>query len=188
MLSKVNGWSNYFTWSVHIWLDQTFHAETRLRIRKLFDEAEKKHPRKDRARDQTMLDLADEMKARFEETFNRELEAATITGQILSRAVGEVCWEEVARYWINEEINNGALGARGVEAFEDDEEVETTHDARQLGIARGALADLHLRAKLSFAYYESHPNEPDAARKLGAALKAILSRTETYAIAKGTNS
>lgn len=186
-IERVNGWSNFFTWSVHIWLDQNFHAETRLRVRQLFDAAEKKHPRKDRARDQTMLDLADEMKARFEETFNDELEAASIPAQMLSRAAGEVNWEEVARYWINEEINNGALASREVPAYEDDD-IETTHEARQLGIARGALADLHLRAKLSFAYYESHPNEPDAARKLGAALKAILSRTETYAIAKGVAS
>lgn len=102
-MSDYNGWKNYETWNVKLWIDneQSSHEYWREQTQSIW-----MHPRAGRAyTSQTRLeaattDLADALKAEHEEN------TPTVTGvyaDLLNAALGEVDWYEIASNMIEDE-------------------------------------------------------------------------------------
>jgi hypothetical protein len=93
-----NGWPNYETWLVNVWMDneeagQRFYAE---RAREVYADAEPRHTltREETAR----IDYADWLKEHVHE--NRP-ELPGMYSDLLGAALGSVNWDRLARHWID---------------------------------------------------------------------------------------
>lgn len=88
-----NGWRNYETWAVKLWMDNEEGSQRYWAVRTsdAWDEAEADgtFTRKERA----VLDLADDLKAEHEETLP-DLDG--FAADLLNAAFGEVDWHEIA--------------------------------------------------------------------------------------------
>lgn len=96
-----NGWTNYETWNVKLWIDndQDSYNEWRDCARECLDvaEADETFTREDRA----AFRLADLLKDRHEE------DMPTLTGpycDLLRAALSEVNWDEIARSMIGDMV------------------------------------------------------------------------------------
>jgi hypothetical protein len=92
---KYQGWTNYETWNVKLWLDNdegSYHWLEDL-AQTAWDnaEADKHFTREERAK----LDLADTLKSEIEEQ-NPLADQATMWSDLLSAALSEVNWMEIA--------------------------------------------------------------------------------------------
>lgn len=103
-----NGWTNYETWNVKLWMDNdqgsyTYYTEL---AQEIWDEveveAEKSFTRAERA----ALDLADRLKDEYEEGMISLLETARATASVwadlLGAALSEVNWYEIATHYIED--------------------------------------------------------------------------------------
>ena len=101
MSEKYNGWSNYETWAVALWLDND--AGTYEYVRELTHDtydnarAERYFTREERAR----LDLEDALKEYIEEN-NPLANNASMYSDLLSAAISSVNWREIAGNYIDE--------------------------------------------------------------------------------------
>ena len=93
-----NGWTNYETWAVNLWLDneegtQAYWSE---RAREVFrtSEADEYNTRTERAKS----DLADELKREHEENTP---EVTGVFADLLNAALSEVDWHEIAKSMID---------------------------------------------------------------------------------------
>jgi hypothetical protein len=97
-MSKYNGWTNYETWCVNLWLgnDQGSDEYWRETAQEIWNEAETEHSftRDERA----TLDLADRLKDEIEE--NNPITEAMLYSDLLSAAISEVNWYEIAEHFI----------------------------------------------------------------------------------------
>lgn len=95
---KYNGWTNYETWNVALWLGNDSGSQERCEelTQAAWNDAEadKTFTREERA----TLDLADALKAEIEE-FAPDL-GASMFSDLLSAALGEVNWYEIAEHYI----------------------------------------------------------------------------------------
>ena len=93
MTKRYNGWENYETWCVNLWLgnDQGSDTYWREAAQEAFDEAEADHPltRSEKARHV----LADRLKDEVHEGVPDE---STMYSDLLGAALSEVNWGEVA--------------------------------------------------------------------------------------------
>ncbi len=102
---EYNGWTNYETWNVALWLgneqgsERYWASEAEDRFREA--ESSRSFTREDRA----ALDLAEQLKNEIEETAP-EL-GASMFSDLLSAALSEVNWLEIARHYIDD--NMGAV-------------------------------------------------------------------------------
>ena len=97
-----NGWTNYETWCVNLWMSNdegsdTYYRET---AQEVYDEAEaeKSFTRDERA----TLTLSDRLKDELEE---RQSELAGVTGvfaDLLGAALSEINWYEIAEHYIED--------------------------------------------------------------------------------------
>lgn len=92
-MEKYNGWTNYPTWNVKLWMDndEGEYNYWREQAQEVFDQAESDEyfTKKERA----ALDLADVLKEYFDE--NNPLETGT-HADLLGWALGMVDWKEIA--------------------------------------------------------------------------------------------
>ena len=97
---KYNGWTNYETWNVKLWMDndQGSYNHFNELAQDCYDnaEAEKSFTRDERA----TLDLADALKDEFQEACP-DL-GASCWADLLLAALGEVNWYEIAEHLIEE--------------------------------------------------------------------------------------
>lgn len=101
-----NGWKNYETWNVALWLgnDQGSQEHWNEKAQDCYDNAEgcSSFTREERA----ALDLADSLKADFEEGKDNLLEESKMTcsvwADLLGAALSEVDWLEIAEHYIEE--------------------------------------------------------------------------------------
>jgi hypothetical protein len=96
-----NGWKNYETWNVALWIDNEQHTY-RLRqswAQEAWDEAQadRTFTREERA----TLDLSDKIKEYLDENNPLGDEASTYS-DLLSAALGEVDCYEIAEHWIED--------------------------------------------------------------------------------------
>lgn len=93
-----NGWSNYETWNVALWFDndEGLYNERVEVGQRLWDEAEDEDDRSQAAR----IALADWIKS-FTEEMTPDL-GASMFSDLLSAALSEVDWHEIADNWLSE--------------------------------------------------------------------------------------
>lgn len=91
---KYNGWTNYETWAVNLWFDDSW-SET---AQEIYNEAEAE--RSFTKEERATLTLTDRIKDEVEE-MQPDL-GASIWSDLLSAAMSEVNWYEIAKHYIAE--------------------------------------------------------------------------------------
>lgn len=104
---RYNGWTNYETWCVALWFgndapEQSFWEE-QARDAWESSETEATFTRAERA----ILTLADSMKEHVEEYAGPVTEKATMLSDLMSAALSEVNWYEIAQHYVQDGIDNG---------------------------------------------------------------------------------
>jgi DNA-directed RNA polymerase specialized sigma24 family protein len=109
-----NGWTNYETWAVKLWMDneQGSYNYWREATQEAWE-----HPARnqfiDSHRDRARLALADRLKDEHEE--NAPTSEASIYTDLLSAALSEVNWNEIADSLLDDAIENGLISSDAVE-------------------------------------------------------------------------
>ena len=97
---KYNGWSNYETWNVALWLDneQSSYQE----MHGLADEVwlDAVPSASFTKEEQALLTLSDRIKVRIEE--NMPDLGASCYADLLNAAIGEVDWREIAEHYLDD--------------------------------------------------------------------------------------
>lgn len=97
--NRYNGWTNYETWNLALWLgnDEGSYDYWQERSTEVYRDTDKDA---DDRREDAAITLADQLKDEIEEN-----SPAGVTGfyaDILSAAISEVNWYEIARHWIDD--------------------------------------------------------------------------------------
>jgi hypothetical protein len=99
-MAEYNGWSNYETWNVALWMDNEAGSYDHWRsvAQELYDEAEatKNFTREEVA----TLDLSNQLKTEHEEA-QPDL-GASVWADLLGAAMSEVNWYEIAEHYISD--------------------------------------------------------------------------------------
>ena len=103
--SSYNGWSNYETWVVNLWLgnDEVSYYTCRSLAERCFEEAvaDEVLSRKERA----CYQLSNELKEMLEDG-NPLASAASVYADLLNASISEVNWQEIAKGYL-EELETG---------------------------------------------------------------------------------
>lgn len=105
-----NGWKNYETWNVKLWIDneQGSHEYWNEAAREVWAEAETRRPAYEgQTREQIFLyDLSERLKNEFEEAEQDILEQskiqASMWADLLGAALSEVNWYEIAETYLDD--------------------------------------------------------------------------------------
>ena len=97
-MEKYNGWNNYETWLVNLWIDND-------KVGEYWRE------RAEEVRD--VSDLADEMQQFYTEQAETEIPASGMFADLFNSALGEVSWYDIAEHYIDDaEYERKALDQR----------------------------------------------------------------------------
>ncbi len=96
-----NGWSNYETWNVALWIDneQGNYNHWRSEAQDCWDNASPRQATLTRE-ERAAYDLADRLKSQFEE--DAPDLGASCWSDLLSAALSEVDWDEIAEHYMDE--------------------------------------------------------------------------------------
>ena len=96
-----NGWTNYETWAVALWIDN--EQGTSERARELAQEfAEEPQINKLTGRDQTAYQLGKAINEWVEEEMLPAIGEASLQADLLGAAVSEVNWYEIAEHYLSD--------------------------------------------------------------------------------------
>jgi hypothetical protein len=103
-LEKYNGWTNYETWAVGLWIDNDEGLQNRTTelANDLFKEAHKDPNVKDKiwsVCETAKFRLADALKEQFEDE-NPLSDKANVYSDLMNSALGDVDWHEVAEHYL----------------------------------------------------------------------------------------
>jgi len=108
---RYNGWANYETWCVNLWLtnDQGSYNHWRERAQAAFDETGDKHPNEFANHEQNArIRLADELKEDLDEGAGQFLpEQLGVYHDLLNHALGRVEWFEIADAFLEDVDKSG---------------------------------------------------------------------------------
>ena len=92
-----NGWSNYETWAVNLWLtnEQASDSYWRERTGEILAESAE-----DEDRESALGKLAGEIRDAVEESCS--IEGASLASDLMTAALGEVDWHEIAQSWLDD--------------------------------------------------------------------------------------
>lgn len=107
--NRYNGWTNYETWNVKLWMDndEGSYRWGIERAQEAYDQAkaDDSFTREERAK----LDLADMLKEEYETAMHDWLDeskrSASVWADLLGAALSEVNWHEIAEGMIDEEVD-----------------------------------------------------------------------------------
>lgn len=96
-----NGWNNYETWNVALWIDneESTYREARDMVREAFDDTDADQEHEERVTEATgplakrLEEWVDEMKPDL---------GASMFSDLLNAALSEVDWYEIAENWLSE--------------------------------------------------------------------------------------
>jgi|ERR1043166_1966752 hypothetical protein len=113
-----NGWTNYETWVVNLWMDneegtQRYWSERAEEIVRS-SEADQYNTKIERA----YSDLSDELKREHEENAP---EVSGVFSGLLTAALGEVDWYEIAKSWIDNAVENMLANGETIEDESEDD-------------------------------------------------------------------
>ena len=99
MADECNGWTNYETWVVNLWIDNDGYADDcrRMAMECVRDTASKSFP--DGA---AIRCLADRIKEQHEEHMSLVCKVPGVFSDLLNGALSSVNWAEIARHYIDE--------------------------------------------------------------------------------------
>jgi len=86
-MEKYNGWKNYETWLVNLWIDNDGAAE---------------HWRERAEEVRDVSDLADEMQEFYTEQAEQVIPSQGMFNDLFNSALREVSWYDIAKNYINE--------------------------------------------------------------------------------------
>jgi hypothetical protein len=90
-----NGWSNYQTWNVNLWLSNEEPLYDKVRgMAERYKDADDK--------DAARIGLADDLRPFVEQMVFGDEEVYGIRGDLLTHALGMVDWYEIAGTWLEE--------------------------------------------------------------------------------------
>lgn len=122
---RYNGWTNYETWNVKLWIDNeegSYRSYTEM-AQEAFDnaEADRNFTREERA----VLDLSAKLKDEYEEAMSDWLEesgkSSSVWADLLGAALSEVNWHEIAES-MTEDVEKDEEPVAVAEDSEDDDE------------------------------------------------------------------
>lgn len=105
---KYNGWTNYETWNVKLWMDNdegsyNYYGEL---AQEVYDAAEASDSPRFTKEEQAVLDLSDRLKDEYETAMNDWLEESkkqsSVWADLLGAALSEVNWHEIAEHLIDD--------------------------------------------------------------------------------------
>jgi hypothetical protein len=101
---KYNGWTNYPTWAVNLWLgnDEGLYNMTRERVAEIADETESRSEYWT-LEESHRYTAADSLKDMVEELAGDAYSEASFVSDLLRYALGEVDWHEIADAWLETE-------------------------------------------------------------------------------------
>src|SRR5690349_206052 len=97
------GWSNYETWAVNLWLanDEGLYNYWRERVKELRAERGARSVMLPKTRKAIAADLAEELKAWADDAAPWDSLNGTLWADLLTAALGEVDWREIADAWLD---------------------------------------------------------------------------------------
>lgn len=104
---RYNGWTNYETWNVALWIDneQGTHEYWRAAAGDAWEEAEHDRPEYFSRSEQARFQLADRLKDEITDQSHDFLEtargSASMWSDLLGAALSEVNWTEIADNWLS---------------------------------------------------------------------------------------
>ena len=102
---EYNGWTNYETWAVHLWLtnDQGSSEYWNAEANELFERANRTHPTHFTPSEHARYMLADQLKDYHEDGASEALrEQSSVYTDLLGAALSEVDWAEIANALLEE--------------------------------------------------------------------------------------
>lgn len=107
--NRYNGWTNYETWNLALWIDNEMGSQTYWRERAIETYAHATANDTFTREDSAALDLAEELKDSIEQDAP-ELEPSFYS-DMLNAGISEVNWYEIARNWIDDVVDESTEGA-----------------------------------------------------------------------------
>jgi hypothetical protein len=112
-MSTYNGWKNYETWNVALWIDNdqgTYNERCRIVAECIEDAPSMEQvPRVWTSQQAARYSLADRLKDWVESDMIPDL-GSSMAADLLAAALSEVDWEEIAENWLDDEDGYKALG------------------------------------------------------------------------------
>jgi len=101
--TRYNGWTNYETWNLALWIGNEQYSDLYWRERTVEAYKNAEASSTFTRLEQATLDLADMLKDETEE--NQPAGESGFYSDVMTAAIGEVNWYEIAEHWISDEID-----------------------------------------------------------------------------------